>query len=672
MLSEASPLFQWLNAHPELAGLVTFIISASESVAIIGTIVPGSITMAVIGALAGAGIIPLWSTLLCAIFGAILGDGISYWLGHHFKDRIKSFWPFRHYPGLLESGEVFVHRYGVMSVFVGRFVGPVRALVPLVAGMLGMRPLPFIIANVASAIGWAPAYMLPGILLGAAALELPPDIAMNVMMVFVIVSLLFILGLWLLYKFLKLFHNQIEQLQNWIWSKFKNSRLLSPITRLLKHRDPVKMHGQLNLAFYFLLTMFLFFCLAFYVTAVGPSSVPINNAIYHLFRGIHTHGVDVIMLNITLLGQKEILLPVILVIFVLLLIYRRFRTAFHALALGVMCAGSVYVLKHLLKSPRPWGIFQNPETWSMPSGHTALATTVFMGLAFLIARSVQPKFRKLIYFIGILLSFMVGVSRLYLGAHWFTDVLGSWLLASALLMLVILSYERQTEPREHAASILLVTFFCLLITFTTYHYYYFNRLLINYSQLNYPTHKIAMNNWWQKNDMLAAYNTSLFGFPSYPINIAWTGNIRHIQESLQKEGWIEPPARDVISTLHRIADVQSTEYLSMISPQYLDKRPELILVRRGVPGVKGLVVIRLWESNRVIAQTSSPIWVGMVSIAPRTYSWIFKKHPGELVIDPAFIFPNKMGEGSWEWKIVQDKDQKILLIRENKKIHRKK
>src|SRR5258708_7146178 len=108
-----SPLLQWLNANPEFAGLVTFIISASESVAIIGTIVPGSITMTALGALAGAGIIPLWGTLLWAILGAIVGDGISYWLGYYFKDRLKSAWPFRKYPGLLESGEVFVHKHGI-------------------------------------------------------------------------------------------------------------------------------------------------------------------------------------------------------------------------------------------------------------------------------------------------------------------------------------------------------------------------------------------------------------------------------------------------------------------------------------------------------------------------------------------------------------------------------
>src|SRR5579871_4881534 len=149
-----SPLLQWLNAHPELAGLFTFIISASESVAIIGTIVPGSITMTALGALAGAGVIPLWETLFFAILGAIVGDGISYWIGHYFKDRLHQMWPFKNNPSILRRGEMFVHKYGIMSVFIGRFIGPVRALIPMVAGMLGMRPLQFTIANVTSAIGW--------------------------------------------------------------------------------------------------------------------------------------------------------------------------------------------------------------------------------------------------------------------------------------------------------------------------------------------------------------------------------------------------------------------------------------------------------------------------------------------------------------------------------------
>src|SRR3990167_51930 len=107
MTDFVSPLLQWLNANPEWAGLATFIISAGESVAIIGTVVPGSITMTAIGALAGAGIIPLWQTIIWAILGAIIGDGISYWIGHYFKARLRKIWPFPRNPTILKTGEVF-------------------------------------------------------------------------------------------------------------------------------------------------------------------------------------------------------------------------------------------------------------------------------------------------------------------------------------------------------------------------------------------------------------------------------------------------------------------------------------------------------------------------------------------------------------------------------------
>src|SRR5690242_10540699 len=115
MTDIVSPLLQWLNANPEWAGMATFMISAAESVAIIGTLVPGSITMTAIGALAGAGIIPLWATILWAILGAIVGDGISYWIGHYFKNGLRKIWPFKNNLVLLKHGERFVHKHGVMS-----------------------------------------------------------------------------------------------------------------------------------------------------------------------------------------------------------------------------------------------------------------------------------------------------------------------------------------------------------------------------------------------------------------------------------------------------------------------------------------------------------------------------------------------------------------------------
>jgi len=200
MIDFASPILQWLNNHPQLAGLAIFIISAAESVAIIGTIVPGSVMMTAIGALVGAGIIPFGSTILYAILGAIAGDSISYWIGHHYKDRLHQLWPFKTHPNILARGQSFFEAHGAKSVFIGRFVGPVRALVPLIAGMLGVKPLRFTIANIASALGWAPAYLLPGIILGAASVELPSEVTARIILTLIFTILFIILCLWLIKK----------------------------------------------------------------------------------------------------------------------------------------------------------------------------------------------------------------------------------------------------------------------------------------------------------------------------------------------------------------------------------------------------------------------------------------------------------------------------------------
>jgi len=675
MFDFINPLLQWLNANPEFAGLVTFLISAAESVAIIGTIVPGSVTMTALGTLAGAGVIPLWATLFWATMGAIVGDGISYWLGHYFKDRLKIIWPFKHYPGLLESGEKFVHKFGVMSVFIGRFVGPVRALVPLVAGMLGMRPLHFTIANVISAIGWAPAYLLPGILLGAASLELPPDIAVHVILVFFLIFLFIVLCLWMSFKLLQLFHNQTDQMQNWIWHYLKKNRSLKPITYLLKHHDPEYTHGQLNLAFYCLTTAILFFILVYIVKTQGASTLMINDAIYHLFRGIRNIHSDSIMIAITLLGQRQIILPVVAILFAWLVFAKRVRIAIHVLALGLVASASVFLLKHIIQTPRPVGIFSSPETYSMPSGHATLATVFWLGLVFYLTQAMRSRWKIVCYALALLLVFAIGVSRLYLGAHWFTDVLAGWLLGATILMAIFISYQRVAERTLPRLQLILFTLISVAISFSIYAYRNFEDLKEIYTMVAWPTAKIAMNEWWNKNDALPAYRVSLFGFPSQAINIVWAGSLEKIRDALMQQGWTMPPARNWISTLHRIADIKSTQYLSLISPQYLDQQPELILARRAEEH-KPLLVLRLWSANRSIKETGEPIWVGTIGEVPRSYSWLFRTRPGETDVESSDVLELNQQPHRWEWRMIYMNQptgtrhtikQKIMLIRKSTK-----
>jgi membrane protein DedA with SNARE-associated domain len=83
-----------------------------------------------------------------------VGDAVSYWIGHLFKDSIKSVWPFRNYLPLIARGEEYFHKHGALAIFIGRFSGPLRASVPIVAGMLGMPQKTFQIANFTTALIW--------------------------------------------------------------------------------------------------------------------------------------------------------------------------------------------------------------------------------------------------------------------------------------------------------------------------------------------------------------------------------------------------------------------------------------------------------------------------------------------------------------------------------------
>jgi len=145
--------------HPGLAVAAAFAGSVVEAVAVLGLVVPGTpILMAVAGAaaLARMSTVPI---LLAAIAGAVLGDGISFWLGAHYRDRFRRVWPFIRRPGLLAEAERFFARYGGHSVALARFMPVLRSTVPLVVGMAGMPARRFLAANIVSAAVWAPAHV---------------------------------------------------------------------------------------------------------------------------------------------------------------------------------------------------------------------------------------------------------------------------------------------------------------------------------------------------------------------------------------------------------------------------------------------------------------------------------------------------------------------------------
>src|SRR6202047_4152745 len=158
----AQPLLDFIKAHSDWAALVMFITAFGESFAFISLLFPGTTVLIAAGTLLSEGALPYASILIGAVLGAVLGDSISYWLGHNFGGGIAQIWPFSRHPELLSRGILFFERHGGKSVFIGRFFGPIRAVIPLAAGIMQMPRDRFWFANVTSALVWAPMLLFAG------------------------------------------------------------------------------------------------------------------------------------------------------------------------------------------------------------------------------------------------------------------------------------------------------------------------------------------------------------------------------------------------------------------------------------------------------------------------------------------------------------------------------
>jgi len=158
----AQPLLDFIKAHSDWAALVMFITAFGESFVFVSLLFPGTTVLIAAGTLRSDGTLPYVPILLGAVLGAVLGDSISYWLGRNFGGGIARVWPFSHHPELLSRGILFFEHHGGKSVFIGRFFGPVRAAIPLAAGIMQMPRGRFWFANVTSALVWAPMLLFVG------------------------------------------------------------------------------------------------------------------------------------------------------------------------------------------------------------------------------------------------------------------------------------------------------------------------------------------------------------------------------------------------------------------------------------------------------------------------------------------------------------------------------
>ncbi|MGR6870883.1 DedA family protein [Pseudomonas sp. HK3] len=158
----------FLSQNPAYIFVAIFVVALCESLAVVGIIVPGVGLITAASIMAGNLQLNVYLLLACAISGAFIGDLISFYIGRIFQPHLPNAWPFKNNPQWITSGHDFFHRHGGKSIFFGRFIGPIRPFIPMVAGMMDMPVRYFMLLNGLSAIAWGLAYLLPSYLLGEA------------------------------------------------------------------------------------------------------------------------------------------------------------------------------------------------------------------------------------------------------------------------------------------------------------------------------------------------------------------------------------------------------------------------------------------------------------------------------------------------------------------------
>ncbi|PXX97460.1 bifunctional DedA family/phosphatase PAP2 family protein [Halomonas sp. LBP4] len=436
-MSLADTLYQ-LTPPPTLLLLIITAIALVESLALVGLLVPGVVLITAAASLAGHQEIALTTVIAAAWVGAVVGDGASFLLGYTQRERVTRLWPLSHHPEWLARGARFFQRYGSLSVFFGRFVGPVRPMVPVIAGMLHMSPRAFLWANVASAVLWAPAYVLPGYLLGRTwqqLLDLPEGIETWLIALAVLLVALAVVFSWL--------RQQVTRTGR-LYRLAANGARRHPVMRRFWLAQSWRGQGEVPLASWLLLILALGTLSGWTLMVIqqhGPLEMDLR--VNALFTALASPALADVGQALARVGDTYGVLALVLP-WGLWLLWKRHLAAFLHIAAGL---GGIALLntlgKALVGRDRPDAPDYLTGSLAYPSAHASTAVVVAGLAAAFIARELPHRQRHWVYWGAILLVVPMALSRLVIGVHWLSDLVGGALLGLVVCALVHLAWQQK-------------------------------------------------------------------------------------------------------------------------------------------------------------------------------------------------------------------------------------
>ncbi|GAA1977374.1 hypothetical protein GCM10009798_43230 [Nocardioides panacihumi] len=431
-----------------------FALPGLESSAFVGFVFPGEVALILGGVLAAQGAIPLWAVLAVGFLGAVIGDSVGYAVGHRYGRPILDATVGRLVkPDHVDRAERYLAERGGKAVFLGRFTAALRVMIPGMAGMAGLRYRVFLAYNVAGAAGWVTLSVLLGYIGGASwkhVAHLASRIGLGALAVLIVLAVLPLV--WRRVRRASWLRRLAEHpLPRGLERRFPRS------TRWLTQRlDPRVRSGlPATIAAVVLAAATWTFLGITQDVSAGEGLTRTDPGVHTWVLAHRTQALDTFFRLTTHLGSTIVLVPVLVVVAALLT--RRRRTPVPAVAAFVVFGAAMLLhalVRQLVHRARPpmsdW--IAPASGFSYPSGHTTQAWAAWGLLALFACVYGGRRLRPFAITAGLVIGVVVAASRVYLGVHWLTDVLGGATMSVALLALASLVWlllAPSERPLDH-------------------------------------------------------------------------------------------------------------------------------------------------------------------------------------------------------------------------------
>lgn len=597
----------WAADHPGWLLAFGFVLAFFEALAVVGIVLPGIFLLFLLGAVVGLDATGFALLSAAVALGAIAGDSASFWLGRRFAGRLPETWPFVRRRHWLDNGEAFFQRHGGQSIFIARFIGPLRPIVPLVAGSLNMPVSAFVPRMLLACVLWAPLMLLPGALFGES-LSLAAEVGGRLTLLLIVL----VLGGWGVAWLTRMVYEAGARRTPW-W--LKNVALwLRRHPRTQRWIGPLLEPGGREVASIVLLGLALLLSLTILLGALlaapwSSRAWQAGYALSGLAASLRNHLTDPLFLGVSSALSPPVMFGVVAGFGIALAAFGRRLAAWHWLPATLGGALLAIALDGLMGV-----LLGRPDTVAVvgqvPHFGLVLASVTLGFAVLLLAREFRPRRRKWLYLGVVLALTLYGFAEFYLARATVNGLIAAAALAGGWLAIVGIGYRSRARSARHSGGLLVV----LVVLWAGIASWivpgeYAERAADH--RLQQPQRQVAAEAWWQTDwQQLPEVRSRIAAEGARRFDLQFAGSLVALRARLELAGWTPAPGLNRTGLRAMLGASPRPHALPHLSRDFAGRPEQLRL--RAVLASGRTALLRLWDSGMRLGPGRIPVWLGQI------------------------------------------------------------